>query len=170
MPILTDTAVVVIAGLCLAALLLFLLRRRRKRQAKPVVIDGSNVMHWSGEVPRLAPLKEVVGALQDKGFEPGIIFDANAGYKLADRYLDDRDFAKLLKLPADQVLVVHKGEPADPTILAAARDAGGKIVTNDRYRDWADEFPEVNVPGVLVHGGYRDGVLWLDDDSLARFQ
>ena len=132
-----------------------------------VVIDGSNVMHWNGEVARLAPLREVIAALQAKGFEPGIIFDANAGYKLADRYLDDGDFAKLLKLRADRVLVVPKGEPADPTILASAREMGAKIVTDDRFRDWAGDFPEVTEPGHLVRGGYRDGVLWLDDEALA---
>jgi hypothetical protein len=132
-----------------------------------VVIDGSNVMHWNGEVARLAPLREVIAALEAKGFEPGIIFDANAGYKLADRYLDDGDFAKLLKLRADRVLVVPKGEPADPTILASAREMGAKIVTDDRFRDWAGDFPEVTEPGHLVRGGYRDGVLWLDDEALA---
>ena len=132
-----------------------------------VVIDGSNVMHWNGEGARLAPLREVIAALQAKGFEPGIIFDANAGYKLADRYLDDGDFAKLLKLRADRVLVVPKGEPADPTILASAREMGAKIVTDDRFRDWAGDFPEVTEPGHLVRGGYRDGVLWLDDEALA---
>ena len=37
------------------------------------------------------------------------------------------------------------------------------IVTNDRYRDWAGEYPEIAEPGRLIRGGYRDGVLWLDD-------
>jgi hypothetical protein len=138
-----------------------------RRSKKAAVIDGSNVMHWDGEVARLAPLRDVIGALKAKGYTPGIIFDANAGYKLADRYLDDRDFAKLLKLRADRVLVVPKGEPADPTILASAREMGAKIVTDDRFRDWAGEYPEVTEPGHLVRGGYRDGVLWLDDEALA---
>lgn len=137
------------------------------RAKKAAVIDGSNVMHWDGEVARLAPLREVIAALKAKGYQPGIIFDANAGYKLADRYLDDGDFAKLLKLRADRVLVVPKGEPADPTILASAREMGAKIVTDDRFRDWAGDFPEVTEPGHLVRGGYRDGVLWLDDEALA---
>lgn len=142
-------------------------KTKRRRAKKTAVIDGSNVMHWDGEVARLAPLRDVIAALKAKGYQPGIIFDANAGYKLADRYLDDRDFAKLLKLPNDRVLVVAKGEPADPTILSAARDMGGKVVSDDRFRDWAGEYPEVTEPGHLIRGGYRDGALWLDEEAMA---
>ncbi|WP_342025477.1 hypothetical protein [Jannaschia faecimaris] len=60
------------------------------------------------------------------------------------------------------MLVVHKGEPAAPRILAMARDMGAIVVTDDRYRDWADDFPEVRRKGHLVRGGYRDGKLWLN--------
>lgn len=144
-------------------------RRRRKADAggHDVVVDGSNVMHWNAEIPRLGTLKEVIASLQAQGYRPGIIFDANAGYKLCDRYLDDQDFAKLLKLPADRVLVVPKGEPADPTILAVARALKAKVVTNDRFRDWADDFPEVATPGHLVQGQYRGGKLCLKEEALA---
>ena len=47
-------------------------------------------------------------------------------------------------------------------ILAAARDLGAKIVTNDRFRDWADQHPEVHRPGHLIRGGYASGRIWLD--------
>ncbi|MEJ6393799.1 hypothetical protein V8J82_11060 [Gymnodinialimonas sp. 2305UL16-5] len=138
-----------------------------KSKAPHAVIDGSNVMYWNGETPNLDTLREVIAQLRALGYQPGIIFDANAGYKLGGRYLDDRHFARQLTLPADRVLVVPKGEPADPTILAAARDLGAKIITNDRYRDWASAFPEVTETGRLVRGGYRNGQLWLDDTALA---
>ncbi len=166
MPILSDTVVLALFGLGLAVLLLVLLLRRRKGRGRPIIIDGSNVMHWNGDVASLSSVKEVIARLEAQGFQPGIMFDANAGYKLADHYLDDRHFAKLLKLPAKRVLVVPKGQPADPTILAAARDVGGKVVTNDRFRDWVEEFAEVAEKGHLVRGGYRDGTLWLDERAL----
>ncbi|MEX3014179.1 NYN domain-containing protein [Gymnodinialimonas hymeniacidonis] len=159
---LSDSTVLTLSGLCMVGLLLVLLLRRRRPRGRPVVIDGSNVMHWNGEVASLTTVKEVIARLQAEGYAPGIIFDANAGYKLADHYLDDRHFAKLLNLPTDRVLVVPKGQPADPTILAAARDMGGQVVTNDRFRDWAEQFPEVRETGHLMRGGYRDGVLWLE--------
>lgn len=139
----------------------------RRPPKSPIVIDGSNVMHWNGETPDLETLREVIAALRAEGYQPGVIFDANAGYKFRDRYLDDRHFATLLNLPGDRVLVVAKGEQADPTILAAARDLKAKVITNDRYRDWTTDFPEVQTPGHLVRGGYRDGQLWFDRQALA---
>lgn len=138
-----------------------------KASGPRVVIDGSNVMHWNGAEPRLTTVQEVVATLRTQGYQPGVVFDANAGYKLTDSYMDDRDFAELLNLPGDCVVVVAKGEPADPTILAAARDLKAKVITNDRFRDWADDFPEVATPGTLIKGGYDRGALWLDDGALA---
>jgi len=130
-----------------------------------IVIDGSNVMHWADETPRIEPLREVVAHLQGLGYTPGVVFDANAGYLLAGRYQHDRAFGRLLGLPQDRIMVVPKGEPADPTILRAAEDLDARVVTNDRYRDWVDEFPQVRQPGFLIRGGYREGKLWLDLDD-----
>jgi hypothetical protein len=46
--------------------------------------------------------------------------------------------------------------------LTVARDFNAPIVTNDRYRDWADDYPEIAEPGRLIRGGYRNGTLWLE--------
>lgn len=127
-----------------------------------IIVDGSNVMHWQDGTARLGPLREVIAILQERDFIPGVVFDANAGYKLSDRYMDADALGHLLGLQQDQVMVVPKGEQADATILIAARDHGVRIVTNDRFRDWADSFPDVSQSSTLVRGGYRDGQLWLD--------
>ena len=135
-----------------------------KRRPAPrwVVIDGSNVMHWKDGTPQIETLQEVVARLTELGFAPGVVFDANAGYKISGRYQHDWALGKELGLPEDRVMVVPKGTRADPWILAAARDLGARIVTNDRYRDWAEAHPEVSEPGHLIRGGYRDGALWLE--------
>lgn len=101
---------------------------------------------------------------------PGVIFDANAGYKINDRYLDDGAFASLLGLPDANVLVVPKGTPADRYILEAARSMGARIVTNDRFRDWEDSFPEVRQADLLIRGGFREGRLWLKDRAARQDQ
>lgn len=62
-------------------------------------------------------------------------------------------------------MVVPKGQPADGIILAVARDHHAQVVTNDRFRDWLEQHPEVADEGRLVQGGYRAGRLWL---SLSR--
>jgi len=153
-----------IALAAVAAVFLVWLRRRLRRRHRPIVIDGSNVMHWRDNTPKIATVAEVVVALRKRGFRPGVIFDANAGWKLEGRYRDDSDLAAQLALPAQHVVVVPKGQPADPTILAAARDLKAPIVSNDRFAEWAEAHPEVKAPGTLIRGGYRDGKLWLDLD------
>ena len=67
-----------------------------------------------------------------------------------------------MKIPEKNVLVVPKGNPADIYILNAARDMDAFIITNDRFRDWALEYPEVLDPGYLIKGEYRQGRLWFD--------
>ncbi|MEE4345468.1 MAG: hypothetical protein V2I53_01675 [Paracoccaceae bacterium] len=127
-----------------------------------VIVDGSNVMHWRDGTPKVETLREVIVALERAGLAPGVVFDANAGYKLIGSYLHDDTLSAILGLPRNRVTIVNKGEPADPLILATARDQGARIVTNDRFRDWVDSFPFVGKPGTLIRGGFRGGSLWLD--------
>lgn len=131
--------------------------------ARWLVVDGSNVMHWKDEVAQIATVREVVQALTARGYSPGVVFDANAGYKISGRYQDDAEIARQLGLTEDRVLVVPKGTQADPFLLSTARELGARVVTNDRFRDWTDAHPEVREPGHLMRGGYRDGKLWLED-------
>ncbi|SFD02462.1 NYN domain-containing protein [Tropicimonas isoalkanivorans] len=135
--------------------------RPRDRQ---VVIDGSNVMHWRDQTPQMNTLREVVQRLAERGFEPGVVFDANAGYKLENQYLNEQTLARRLSLHRDNVIVVAKGTPADPILLEVAHSIGARVVSNDRFRDWEDDHPEIRAPGHLIRGGYRDGNLWLDID------
>ncbi|TVS02840.1 MAG: hypothetical protein EA407_08360 [Rhodobacteraceae bacterium] len=137
-------------------------RRRRADRAPVVLLDGSNIMHWRGGAPRLETVRDVVEHLAAQGYRPGVVFDANAGYKLEGRYLHHPKLARALGLPGARVMVVNKGEVADALILRAARDYGARVVSNDRFRDWAGEFPEVECPGFVIGGRYRRGRLELD--------
>ncbi|WP_243470686.1 NYN domain-containing protein [Ruegeria denitrificans] len=154
---------------CLLAsvvLLICAIARRAKHwkasSTRWIIVDGSNVMHWCDGSPQIETVKETVNQISGLGYTPGVVFDANAGYLLSGRYQHNGAFAKFLGIPEERVMVVPKGTPADPAILAAARDLGAQIVTNDRFRDWADQYPEVHRPGYLIRGGYRSGELWLD--------
>jgi len=126
-----------------------------------ILIDGSNVMHWQDNSPSIEPVKKVVARLRDLGYMPGVMFDANAGWKLAGRYLHDNDFARMLKMEPRQVMVVPKGTQADSYLLESAREFGARIVTNDRFRDWSDKHPEVATPGFLIRGELCDGAILL---------
>lgn len=148
-------------------LLVVLLRRRSRRLSaaakQPILVDGSNVIHWLDNAPNLGPLLQVVETLTVLGLKPGVVFDANVGYKLTGRFMGEGDLAQLLSLQRDQILVVPKGTQADYYLLETARDLKAQIVTNDRFRDWVEDYPEVEEPGRLIQGGMRDGRIWLDD-------
>lgn len=155
----------------LAAVVLLLFKWLRRSGTTPkagknwVVLDGSNVMHWKGGKPEIATVLEVTRYLSERGFTPAVVFDANAGYLISDKYLHDSGFGFLLELPEERVMVVPKGTPADPFILTATRGHDARVVSNDRFRDWADDFLEVHNKGYLIRGGYRSGKLWLDLES-----
>ncbi len=135
---------------------------RPARKGRPIIVDGSNVLYWKDNTPSIDTLHDVITTLRAKGFDPGVVFDANAGYLLTGRYLHHDAIARLFSLSEENVMVVPKGTPADPTILAAARDMGAPILTNDRYRDWAKTHPEIATPGHLIRGRYDNDRLVID--------
>jgi len=126
------------------------------------VIDGSNVMFWQDEVPSLSTVSAVVGEVKRAGLTPLVWFDANAGYKVADHYMNPRDLSRAIGISRKQVRVAPKGSPADPLLLEDAAKLGTGVVSNDRYRDWAEAFPSVTQPGVLVRGRVQGGTALLD--------
>lgn len=161
-----------LAGVLTAVFLILWVRRARgpagatplpidDREA--VLIDGSNVIYWQDNTPQLAPLLQVVQDLSRRGLKPGVVFDANVGYKLTGTFMGERDLSRMLSLPRDQILVVPKGTQADPFLLETARDLKARIVTNDRYRDWIQSYPDVVRPERLVRGEVRDGRVWLTE-------
>lgn len=154
-----------------AARLPALRRRRRRRKSggtnppqdrRWVVIDGSNVMFWQDETPSLSTVSAVVGEVKKAGLTPLVWFDANAGYKVGDRYMNQRDLSRAIGVPRKQVRVAPKGSPADPLLLEDAAKLGTGVVSNDRYRDWAETYPNVMQPGVLVRGRVQGGAAMLD--------
>ena len=117
-------------------------------------------MHWGGE-PSEIVLVRVILAIIAKGYEPYVIFDANVGYKLSGKYLDDAPMAQLIGLPVKQVLVVETGVVADELILQVATERGLKIVSNDRFRDWKVTYPIVRKKGQILRGTANGGgVQW----------
>lgn len=159
-----------IAAAVLFVLVLICIRLALRLRTKPtpsealpdnaIIVDGSNAMHWNGD-PSEKVLIRVVQTLKGKGYNPIVIFDANVGYKLRDRYLDDKPMAKMIGLPVAQVLVVEKGIVADQVILDFAAESGLRIVTNDRFRDWSVRYNFIKDKGRLVRGEIREGTVMM---------
>lgn len=148
--------------IAIAAAIIWLTRLVRRSAAGPdVIVDGSNVLYWKDGTPRLEAVQDLLKVMRGSRTRPIVMFDANAGYLVANKYLHDQDFARMLKMPKKDVVVVPKGTPADKLILEAARSYNVRIVTNDQFKDWIASFPEVADPGKLIKGKYTDGKIKL---------
>lgn len=111
---------------------------RQEEEAPTVIIDGSNVAYSTeGETPRLANISLVVDKLREEGFEPIVVADAALRHQIDDseRYEDLVDRGVIRQAPA--------GTDADYFILSFAREFDADVVSNDRYRDRQESFPEV---------------------------
>lgn len=139
------------------ALILWLRAWRRPRAPPVIVVDGSNVLHWDGNVPRLETLSAVLDALERQGFAPVVWFDANVGYLVGGRHAGAEVMATRLGLPPERVHVMPRGSPADPALIADATRRGASIVSNDRFRDWQGDALQDR----LVRGSVRDGAVRL---------
>jgi hypothetical protein len=137
--------------------------RWREGRAPWIAVDGSNVLYWQDEIPSLQTVREVVDALIRRGMRPVVWFDANVGYLVGDRYLGPVPLAKSLGLSERQVIVAPKGTPADPLVIEGARLLKSRIVSNDRFRDWQDQYPEVREAMRFLRGSIENGALRLDE-------
>ena len=109
---------------------------RQERSGK-VLVDGSNVAHSSeGEKARLRNIELVVEKLQGEGLEPIVVADAALRHQIdqAEKYEQLIDDGEIRQAPA--------GTDADYFILAFARELDAYIVSNDRFRDRQDSFPD----------------------------
>lgn len=156
-----DTTMILLPALLVAIVIGAKALRLRLRSS--VVIDGSNVMHWNGGKPRLETVQELVRQMVKRGYQVTVIFDANAGYKLAERYMRSEELARHLGLPHHRVFVMPRGEPADPLLFEVAKSQRARILSNDRFRDWQVLHPESTKDSKIIRGGYNDGRLWVQD-------
>ena len=109
---------------------------RQERSGK-VLVDGSNVAHSSeGEKARLRNIWLVKHKLESEGLEPIVVADAALRHQIdeVEKYERLIDDGEIRQAPA--------GTDADYFILAFARELDAYIVSNDRFRDRQDSFPD----------------------------
>ncbi|HEX6184001.1 MAG TPA: hypothetical protein VFZ44_09000 [Pyrinomonadaceae bacterium] len=117
-----------------------------------VVIDGANVAYEersAGGKPKLSNLLRVRGELEERGFEAIILVDASLKYDIDDQ----EQLEKLIQ--SQQVRQVPAGTDADYFIIQFADQLDALIVTNDRYKDYAQQYPwipERRLPYMIVKG------------------
>lgn len=109
---------------------------RQERSGKALV-DGSNVAHSSeGEKARLRNIELVVAKLEEEGLEPIVVADAALRHQIDEtqKYEQLIDGGEIRQAPA--------GTDADWFILSFARELDAYIVSNDRFRDRQEAFPD----------------------------
>lgn len=110
----------------------------REETSNVVLVDGSNVAHSTeGEQALVANLLAIRDKLCEEGLEPIIVADAALRHQIDDpqRYEQLVERGHVRQAPA--------GTDADYFILSFARELNASIVSNDRFRDRIEEFPEV---------------------------
>lgn len=107
-------------------------------ETKTVIVDGSNVAHSSeGEKPLLANIRVVRDKLIEEGYEPVVLADAALRHQIDD----GAGFEALVE--DGTIKQAPAGTDADFFILSFARELDANIVSNDRFKDRVEAFPEV---------------------------
>jgi hypothetical protein len=106
-------------------------------ESRIALVDGSNVAHSSeGEKARLRNISLVCEKLLEEGLEPIVVADAARRHQIDDTALYERmvEDGRIRQAPA--------GTDADYFILSFARELDASIVSNDRFRDRSEAFPD----------------------------
>ena len=112
-------------------------QREEKDGPRVALIDASNVAHSTeGDRVRLANILAVRDKLVEDGYEPIIMADAALRHQIDDRAAYEQlvDDGVVKQAPA--------GTDADYFILSFARELDAQIVSNDRFRDRVQQYPE----------------------------
>jgi hypothetical protein len=108
------------------------------RDSRTVIIDASNVAHSSeGEKPLLENIELVYAKLLEEGYKPIVVADA------ALRHQIDNSAAFEQMVEDGTIKQAPAGTDADYFILSFARELEADVVSNDRFKDRVQAFPEV---------------------------
>lgn len=106
--------------------------------SKTVIVDGSNVAHSSeGEKALLSNIRVISEKLRDDGYQPIVLADAALRHQIDD----EPGFEKMVD--SGEIRQAPAGTDADYFILSFARELDAEIVSNDRFKDRREAFPEV---------------------------
>ncbi|KIN68784.1 NYN domain-containing protein [Sulfitobacter donghicola] len=119
---------------------------------KSVVIDGSNIYHFGHDNKLDAqPLGEIAAQLRSEGYRVICFFDANIFHTLGGHGAFLRgtphsvpQLEDIFGLQRDEIYVVPSRVQADKYILECLKYMPICFaVTNDRFRDYASQYPTV---------------------------
>ncbi|OPY27401.1 MAG: Zc3h12a-like Ribonuclease NYN domain protein [Methanobacterium sp. PtaU1.Bin242] len=122
-----------------------------------VMVDASNVAHYGRQKdgkPSLDNIYKAAEALESLGYQPVLIADASLRHEIDEK----EEFNKLLD--EDIVQQVPSGTTADHFILKMAEEEDAKILSNDAFREYNDEFQDIRsrrIPYTFKNGNINLG-------------
>lgn len=135
---------------------------------KTVIFDGSNIYHFGRENGVDAqPLGMLAHALREDGYRVVCFFDANIFFTLTEdgglapsEQHSVSKLADIFGLAKDEIYVVPSGVQADQYVLESLKYLPISFaVTNDRFRDYATDYPTV-----MKTKHWRKGVVFADNE------
>jgi hypothetical protein len=103
---------------------------------KIALVDGANVAHSGEEGARLDNILLICEKLEEEGLEPIVVVDASLRHAIDER----GEYERMVE--AGRIRQAPAGTNADYFILSFARELDATVVSNDRFREFADAFPE----------------------------
>jgi hypothetical protein len=106
-----------------------------------VIIDAANVAHFKkgkNSNPRLVHVLKAIESLKNLGYEPYTIADASLRHEIDKK----EEFNTLLE--EGEIHQVPAGTAADHFILKIAYEEDTKILSNDLFREYNDEFKDIS--------------------------
>jgi hypothetical protein len=125
-----------------------------------VVVDASNVAHFGRRrdaKPSLEYIIKAAEALQKLGYEPILIADASLRHEIDQK----EEFNQLLD--EDKIQQVPSGTTADHYILKMAEEEDAKILSNDVFREYNDEFQDISSRRIPY--SFKEGVINIGSSS-----
>lgn len=105
-----------------------------------VIIDAANVAHFKKgreSKPRLIHVLKAIESLKNLGYKPYTIADASLRHEIDKK----KEFNTLLE--EGKIHQVPAGTAADHFILKIAYEEDAKILSNDLFREYNDEFNDI---------------------------
>jgi hypothetical protein len=110
----------------------------KSAESRTVIIDGSNVAHSNeGDTAQLENIELVLRKARQDGFDPVVLVDAALRHQIDQ----PAQFERLVE--NGTIRQAPAGTDADYFILSFARELNADVVSNDRFRDRQESFPEI---------------------------
>lgn len=134
------------------------------------VVDGSNVCHWhkhyetGRSISSVRPLLLLLCVIREHGDDFYCVFDHTITHRLGSPK-EPSLIAWLLENYPKHFTITAIDSRADPVILHYANKNGSRIITNDRYRDYFEQFAwltERYTPRLIQGNYHQSGLLTLE--------